>query len=104
MGGRSSKEQSYRQSSSTRSTSSTSWNQQDYVQSPSYSAPGEAYAYPAYNQQPHNPPPVQNYGGRGYEPQRKQLDRKYSRIADNYNSLDEVFFSCVIACEDLVII
>lgn len=93
MGGRSSKEQSYRQSSSTRSTSN-SWNQQDYVQSPSYGgAPREAYAYPAHNQQPYNPPQSQNYGSRGYEPQRKQLDRKYSRIADNYNSLDEVFFS-----------
>lgn len=90
MGGRSSKEHSYRQSSSTRSTSSTSWNQQDFVQSPSYGAPREAYAYPAYNQQQYNPPPSQNYGGRGYEQQRKQLDRKYSRIADNFNSLDEV--------------
>ncbi|KAK1383864.1 RING-type E3 ubiquitin transferase [Heracleum sosnowskyi] len=110
MGGTTSKPDSYRQSSS------SSWNQNDYFQSSSYpqsnqnyappapeaypypaylqedpnDAPQVAYPYPAYNQQPNNPPPPpQVHSGHGNKPQRK-FDRRYSRIADNYNSLEEV--------------
>ncbi|CAI9763169.1 unnamed protein product [Fraxinus pennsylvanica] len=85
---------SWRQSSSTRSTSSSSWNH-DYSQS---SVSQYAQNYPV--QQPYSaedPPPNQyyapppNYGVpyQSHAPQ-KTLDRRYSRIADNYNSLEEV--------------
>ncbi|XP_059640599.1 E3 ubiquitin-protein ligase RGLG2 isoform X2 [Cornus florida] len=106
MGGRSSREGSWRQSSSLRSTSSSSRSQYEYPQSSypqeypqssypqesPYYAPQEAYpAYPPQQIPPqHNyPPPPQNYGGQSHDPQRK-LDRRYSRIADNYRSLEEV--------------
>ncbi|KAL8105896.1 hypothetical protein AgCh_029630 [Apium graveolens] len=99
MGGTSSKPDSYRQSSS-------SWNHNDYYQSSSYPqsnqnyAPPtlEAYPYPsyrcpAYNQQPNNPPPPpQVHSSHGNKPQRK-FGRRYSRIAANYNLLDEVLVS-----------
>lgn len=107
MGGSSSKEDNWRQNSSQRSSPAAppSWNaypdphlgygQGDYGYEPQQ---------PSYPTQPHyyaTPPLPQNYG---YEPQpqphasgrvanhrnEKRLDRKYSRIADNYNSIDEV--------------
>ncbi|KAL2529017.1 E3 ubiquitin-protein ligase [Forsythia ovata] len=83
------------QSSSTRSTSSSSWNY-DYSQS---SVSQYARNYPV--QQPYSaeyPPPNQyyappppNYGApsQPHAPQKK-LDRWYSKIADDYNSLEEV--------------
>ncbi|WOG93452.1 hypothetical protein DCAR_0312736 [Daucus carota subsp. sativus] len=110
MGGTSSKSDSYRESSS------SSWNQNDYFQSSSYphsnqnyapppppaysypaylqedpnDAPQVAYPYPAHNQQASTrPPPPQVHSGHANKPQRK-FDRKYSRIADNYDSLEEV--------------
>ncbi|XP_052174409.1 E3 ubiquitin-protein ligase RGLG2-like [Diospyros lotus] len=49
-----------------------------------------AHGYPSYaqpNQQP--PPPPQRHGGESIEI-RKKLERKYSRIADNYNSVEQV--------------
>lgn len=73
-----------------------------------YGQGGYAYepqqpSYPTQQSYYAPPPPQQNYG---YEPQpqpqphdsgrvanhrnEKRLDRKYSRIADNYNSIDEV--------------
>ncbi|RDX95206.1 E3 ubiquitin-protein ligase RGLG1, partial [Mucuna pruriens] len=98
MGGSSSKEDNWRQNSSERSTpSASSWS--------AYPDPHLGYGQGGYTyeQQQQNyyaqPPPPQNYG---YEPQphassrvanqriEKRLDRKYSRIADNYNSIDEV--------------
>lgn len=107
MGGSSSKEDgSWRRSSSFQSTSSFSGNQYDYSQSPSYSQPPypqdtqnypvqqayPAYPQPAYPPQ-HYPTPSQEYGGQQpHQPHKphKKLDRRYSRIADNYNSLEEV--------------
>ncbi|KAA8548164.1 hypothetical protein F0562_004575 [Nyssa sinensis] len=88
MGGKNSRNRSWRQSSSLRSTSSSSWNQYEYPQ-PSYPQETQNYAqpYPAYPPQQYYQPP-QNVG-LPHEPQRK-LDRRYSRIADNYNSLEEV--------------
>ncbi|CAK9180435.1 unnamed protein product [Ilex paraguariensis] len=91
MGGRSSRENRWRQSSSFRSTSSSSFNQYQYPQSlyPQENQNNHPkQVYPAYPPQQYNPPP-QNYGGRPQEPQRK-LDRRYSRIADNYSSLEQV--------------
>ncbi|PSR87542.1 E3 ubiquitin-protein like [Actinidia chinensis var. chinensis] len=95
MGGGNSRDRSWRRSSSSnRATSSTSssWGQYEYPQS-SYSQESQSsappqVAYPAYPPQQYHPPP-QNYGGQPHEPKRK-LDRRYSRIADNYKSLEEV--------------
>ncbi|KAK2969753.1 hypothetical protein RJ640_028033 [Escallonia rubra] len=90
MGGRSSREGSWRQSPSF--SSSSAWNQYDNPQTsyPQETEESHRYAqpYPAYPPQ-HYPPEPHNYGGRINEPQRK-LDRRYSRIADDYRSLEEV--------------
>lgn len=104
MGGKSSKEDSFRQNSSLRSTSSASASSWSAHHDP-YSGYGQGgYTYesqppPSYPAQPYYapPPPPQNHG---YEPHandrvanhynKKKLERKYSRIADNYNSIDEV--------------
>jgi E3 ubiquitin-protein ligase RGLG len=37
------------------------------------------------------PPPPQSYGGDGGQ-QSKRSDKKYTRIDDNYNSLEQVIF------------
>lgn len=114
MGGQSSKEDNNLRRDSLRSSSSasasSSWNsypdphsgygQGGYPpytydsQQPTYESQQPSYQ-PYYDARP--PPPPQNYG---YEPQtsgrvprhddQRKLDRKYSRIADNYNSIDEV--------------
>lgn len=107
MGGNNSKEDNnnWRQNSSVRSSSSaSSWGSYPDPQS-GYGHGGYAYEpqQPSYpTQQPYYaqpPPPPPNYGN---EPQphasgrvaghrnEKRLDRKYSRITDNYNSIDEV--------------
>ncbi|KAF5958826.1 hypothetical protein HYC85_006051 [Camellia sinensis] len=90
MGGRNSRDGSWHQSSPVRPSSSSTgpyeYNQPSYPQESQSYAP--QMAYPAYPPQQYHAPP-QNYGGRPQEPQRK-LDRRYSRIADNYNSLEQV--------------
>ncbi|KAL7190308.1 hypothetical protein ACSBR2_022564 [Camellia fascicularis] len=90
MGGRNSRDGSWHQSSPVRPSSSSTgpyeYNQPSYPQESQSYAP--QMAYPAYPPQQYYAPP-QNYGGRPQEPQRK-LDRRYSRIADNYNSLEQV--------------
>ncbi|KAF7801592.1 E3 ubiquitin-protein ligase RGLG2-like [Senna tora] len=97
MGGRSSKEDSWRQSSSFRSSSST-WNPFPDAHSP-YGHGSEAYGYEpqqTYSSYAPPPPPPQNYGYDPYPSGRvagndgNKLERRYSRIADNYNSLEEV--------------
>lgn len=100
MGGKSSRDDSWRQTS--RSTSS-SWNY-EYPQ-PAYPPPQsqEIYnypvqqAFPSYAPPPPQPhpyhPPSQDLGPSTYAPApppQRRLDRRYSRIADNYNSLEEV--------------
>ncbi|KAF9603098.1 hypothetical protein IFM89_033823 [Coptis chinensis] len=83
MGGKSSKGTSYRNSSSFGSSSSSYGNhgyQYPPPQSP-YAQPNSNYGAPQY----HAPPPP-NYGAL---PQRK-LERRYSRINDDYNSLEQV--------------
>ncbi|KAK9272334.1 hypothetical protein L1049_002705 [Liquidambar formosana] len=108
MGGKSSREGSWRQSSSVRSGSSSSWSQYGYPQS-SYGQ--ETQSYPeqsSYGQETQSstpqppvtvpyPAPAQPYyttPSQGYSYQaannNRKLDRRYSRIADNYNSLEEV--------------
>ncbi|XP_041011184.1 E3 ubiquitin-protein ligase RGLG5 [Juglans microcarpa x Juglans regia] len=73
---------------------SSTWNQYGYAQ-PSYPQQNPYYT----PQHPHAPPPSTsfnygsqpsfNYGSEVPQPQRT-LDRRYSKIADNYRSLDEV--------------
>ncbi|KAM7506567.1 hypothetical protein LguiA_017020 [Lonicera macranthoides] len=84
MGGRSSKEGNWRRSSSSTNqyTSSSSSSSYEYPpESSSYNS--QPHPLPAYPHHQYNPPPPQPQ-------QKKQLDRRYSRIADNYNSLDQV--------------
>lgn len=103
MGGKNSREErpSFRNSGSFQSSSSFGGSQyggapQPYSYPPqnipqhSYSYPPQEYpvqeAYPAYPQQyPAAPPPAQVPA----RPQKK-FDRRYSRIADNYSSLEQV--------------
>ncbi|KAF8399804.1 hypothetical protein HHK36_015675 [Tetracentron sinense] len=98
MGGRSSRESSLRQTSSVRSSSS-SWSHHDYPQSPytqqrqnyaePYAPPPQYAPQPQYVPQPQYASPPHNYGGHAPEPHRS-LERRYSRIADNYNTLEQV--------------
>lgn len=84
MGGKSSKSSSGSHYSSRGSSSSSAWNNYGYPQSP------YPQASPYYTPQHHyDPSPSFNYGSQTPQPQRL-LDRKYSRIDDNYNSLDQV--------------
>ncbi|KAG4182213.1 hypothetical protein ERO13_A09G030200v2 [Gossypium hirsutum] len=92
MGGSSSKDVNWRQNSSYR-TSSASWdshtgNPQYGQESPSYmsqySSASLQYYPPSQPELQYYPPP-QNRGS-----DKRTLDRRYSRIADNYNSLDQV--------------
>lgn len=94
MGVRSSKEESWRQNSN-------SWREYIDPQS-SYGQGSYAYEYdphPSYSssQLYYNPPPPSYYGASEFYESRRvafdegtKLQRKYSRIADNYNSIDEV--------------
>ncbi|XP_058778938.1 E3 ubiquitin-protein ligase RGLG2-like [Vicia villosa] len=105
MGGQSSKEENLRQDSSLRSSSSasaSSWNSYPDPHS-GYGQGGYPYSYdsqqpsyqPYYDTRP--PPPPQNYDHEPHtsgrvprQDDKRKLERKYSRIADNYNSIDEV--------------
>lgn len=78
MGGKSSKRSAPSRYSSFGS-STNSWSHHEYQQS-SYPQPTHTYAPPH---------PPQSYGGWGPD-SKKKLERKYSRIDDNYNSLDQV--------------
>ncbi|KAF7135353.1 hypothetical protein RHSIM_Rhsim08G0180000 [Rhododendron simsii] len=81
MGGKISKRATTGRYSSYGSSSNT-WGNQDYS---SYTQPSQPY--PSYTQpsQPYVPPtPPQSYGSK------RKLERKYSKIDDNYSSLEEV--------------
>ncbi|XP_031404686.1 E3 ubiquitin-protein ligase RGLG2-like isoform X2 [Punica granatum] len=84
MGGRLSKRNSARYSSYGGS-SSHPWGHQSYPD-PRYSLPREDYAAP----QQHYPPPPQSYGGYGPPQSRRKLERKFSKIDDDYTSLEQV--------------
>ncbi|KAI3981727.1 hypothetical protein MKX01_027712, partial [Papaver californicum] len=84
MGGKSSKSVSRR---SSYGSSDSSWDpQQSPYNNQGYSPQQQNYA-PAQSYAP--PPPQSNGGVQDGRPQ-KRFDRMYSRIADNYNSLEEV--------------
>ncbi|KAM5567996.1 E3 ubiquitin-protein ligase RGLG2-like [Rosa sericea] len=76
MGSRSSKESSSRFSHSASTASSSSWNQ--YPESVPYAQQGPYIATPQHHYAPSSQLP------------RRRLDRKYSKISDDYRSLDEV--------------
>ncbi|CAA3021639.1 E3 ubiquitin-protein ligase RGLG2-like isoform X2 [Olea europaea var. sylvestris] len=86
---------SWSQSSSTRSTSSSSWNYRHSQSSVSQYAQNYPVQQPYSAEDPppnhYYAPPPPNYGvsSQSHAPQKK-LERRYSRIADNYNSLEEV--------------
>ncbi|XP_039051945.1 E3 ubiquitin-protein ligase RGLG2-like [Hibiscus syriacus] len=82
MGGITSKRSTKAQSSSVASNS-YSWDPHRYAQ-PSYGSSGRDYG-----SEPHYAPPPQSYGGHAPESKRR-LDRKYSKIDDDYNSLEQV--------------
>ncbi|XP_061341855.1 E3 ubiquitin-protein ligase RGLG2 isoform X2 [Gastrolobium bilobum] len=99
MGVRSSKEDSWRQSSSIRSSSSaSSWSayfdphlgygqgSYSYDPQPSYSSSELNYDTPLQNHYGYEP----YGGGRVAHDYNTKLERRYSRIADGYNSIDEV--------------
>ncbi|XP_076910746.1 E3 ubiquitin-protein ligase RGLG2-like [Bidens hawaiensis] len=96
MGGKSSKEGSYRHSSSFQSSSSFTGSQYGSSPQQSYSYPPQNIqnypvqeAYPAYPQHYAAPFPSTVPAPAPSRPQKK-LDRRYSRIADNYTSLEQV--------------
>ncbi|KAJ6676590.1 COPINE FAMILY PROTEIN 1 [Salix viminalis] len=68
--------------SSRHPSSSHSWNHNSYPQSPYAQTSQEHATYQHY------PPSPQSYGDRA--PNSRRLERKYSRIDDNYNSLEQV--------------
>ncbi|XP_030518656.2 E3 ubiquitin-protein ligase RGLG2-like [Rhodamnia argentea] len=66
-------------------SSSRSWSNQSYPY-PAYPQPGQDYApYPKYEP----PPPPSSYGGNASHSKRK-LERKFSKINDDYTSLEQV--------------
>lgn len=90
MGGNSSKDE-FR-----RSTSSNQWNQYENQQAgysqPYYAPPEDQF----HHQQPYPQTPAptssSSYGGTGQTHEhKKRFEKMYSRIADEYKSLDEVF-------------
>ncbi|XP_038718274.1 E3 ubiquitin-protein ligase RGLG2-like [Tripterygium wilfordii] len=96
MGGGSSKEKSWRQTSSIRSSSSSRdysqapyASQQFYPSSQDYASqqpyPSQQYYPSSQDYAPQQYPPPQDYGAN-----KRRLERKYSKIADSYNSLEEV--------------
>ncbi|KDP46390.1 hypothetical protein JCGZ_10230 [Jatropha curcas] len=103
MGGKNSREGSWRSNSSIRSSSSssygshhgypqTSYGQESYGynQAPQQSYSQESYSYNYPSQQSYGS--QQHYSSQDYSTSnnRKHLERKYSRIADDYKSLDQV--------------
>ncbi|XP_059449931.1 E3 ubiquitin-protein ligase RGLG2 isoform X2 [Corylus avellana] len=94
MGGRNSKEGSSRQTSAVRSNSSSlSRYQPPYVQENYNYPPEESYFSPQYypsSQEYVSQEVSQDYGRGQTSDSRVKLERRYSRIADDYNSLEQV--------------
>ncbi|KAF5743715.1 E3 ubiquitin-protein ligase RGLG2-like [Tripterygium wilfordii] len=72
-----------KRSSSRGSSGSHSWSHHNYPQS-QYAQPSQEYA-PWY----HHQPPPQSYAGHAQQSKRR-LERKYSKIDDDYSSLEQV--------------
>ncbi|KAK4252631.1 hypothetical protein QN277_014377 [Acacia crassicarpa] len=85
MGGNSSKEEGRTHMASYGSSSSFSrWDSHGYLQSPR--PPRNQYYTPQHSA----PAPFYEYGSQTSKPNNRRLDRRFSRIADDYRSLDEV--------------
>lgn len=75
-----------------------SWRERSPSWNPQYGYPQSSYGQDAQGYPPPPPPPqqqppyVQEYASGPTGDNRRRLDRRYSRIADNYHSLDEVRF------------
>lgn len=93
MGGFISKRESPRHASS-RGSDPYSWSPHSYPQSPYPQSPYPQSPYPQpsqdYRPQQHFAPPPQTYGGGPAPESRRRLERKYSKIDDDYNSLEQV--------------
>lgn len=94
MGGKGSKGSGRREYPSHGSSGSSSWNQYGYPQTSypeqnPYYTPQHQHASPPSTSFNYGSQPSFNYRSEAPRPQKK-LDRRYSRIADNYRSLDEV--------------
>lgn len=108
MGCKSSKAGSWRQTSSIRSTSSSSNTWGGLYQSP-FDQESQNYVPPqqSYTQQYYAP--AQDYGSQNYGvgaedfDHRRRLDRRYSRIADNFNSLEQVLILSPSLGKDMVV-
>ncbi|KAJ6351536.1 hypothetical protein OIU78_007454 [Salix suchowensis] len=96
MGGKSSKGSRRRDYSSYGSAaSSSSWNHYEYPPASPYPYPPPSPQQSTYSTQQHHHAPAASNPSYSYESQmppqqpHKRLDRKYSRIADNYQTLDQ---------------
>lgn len=89
MGGKNSREAGRREFSSYGSGNSSAWDQYNY--------PPQS---PYVQQYPYTEP--SEYGSQTPQQPQRRLDRKYSRIADNYQSLDEVLKSLSLSCVFIV--
>lgn len=80
-----------RQYSSSGGSAGSDWGQYGHSHAPPLYAQPSSYFTPQHSFAP-SPAPSYGvgYGSQAPQPMKKRLDRKYSRIADNYRSLDEV--------------
>lgn len=85
MGGKSSKEEGRRHVSS--SYGNSRWDGYGYPQSP---RPQQSPYYQPHPSSSSAPAPFYEYGSHASSQPTRRLDRKYSKIADDYRSLDEV--------------
>lgn len=84
MGARSSKGASHRYSSPYDRPSQSYQGYQGYPSQSSYAQPSQGHGFSQ-----HYEPPAQHYGGRTSQTN-KRLERKFSKIDDNYNTLEQV--------------
>ncbi|TYH11506.1 hypothetical protein ES288_A07G263500v1 [Gossypium darwinii] len=91
MGSTNSKEGSWRQSSSNRSNSLSSWDSYFFYPQSSYDPESPKYSYASPQYYPHlqHEPPYYPHT-RDHGNDKTMLQRRYSSIADSYNSLDQV--------------
>lgn len=109
MGGRSSKDGSWGRTSSIRSTDSSSSNTWGGLYQSPFDQESQTYAPPqhSYTQQYHAP--AQDYGSQNYGVGAedfdlgRRLDRRYSRIADKFNSLEQVLMLSPSLGKDMVV-
>lgn len=102
MGGRSSREasprSSFRSAGSFQDRSYTQdqyWGQRYPYEAPGYQnypPPSQSYGEPGHAYQSYPPPPPQQQAHRAGG-SRPRLDRKYSKITDDYSSVEQVYYA-----------